>query len=40
MVKIAASFIIGVYIGTYFDCKPHLKKIEEYVKENFPRPRE
>ena len=36
LLKYGVSFFIGVYVGTYFDCKPHLKKIEEFVKENIP----
>ena len=25
---------MGVYVGTYFDCKPHLKQIEEFIRDN------
>lgn len=30
------SFGAGVYVGTYYDCKPSLNKIEEFFKNNFP----
>ena len=30
------SFGAGVYVGTYFDCKPTISKIEEFVKSNIP----
>ena len=36
-VKYSISFLVGVYVGTYFDCKPHLKKIEEFIRENMPQ---
>ena len=31
------SFSAGIYVGTYFDCKPTIDKISEFVKENMPK---
>ena len=39
LLKIGLGFLVGVYVGTYFDCKPHLKKIEKYIQENMPKKR-
>jgi hypothetical protein len=39
LIKLTMGFLIGVYVGTYFDCKPHLKKIEKIIHENFPKKR-
>lgn len=36
MIKYGLSFLLGVYVGTYFDCKPHLKQVEQFIKENLP----
>ena len=30
------GFISGIYVGTKYDCKPMLKRIEEMVKNNLP----
>jgi hypothetical protein len=37
VVKCGFSFLMGVYVGTYFDCKPHIKQIEEFIRDNIPR---
>ncbi len=36
IVQYGVSFCLGVYVGTYFDCKPHLKKIEQFIKDSMP----
>ena len=36
-VKCSISFLIGIYVGTYFDCKPHFIKIEKYIRDNMPQ---
>lgn len=36
MIKYGITFLIGVYFGTYFDCKPHLKKVENFIRDNMP----
>ena len=35
MLGLLCAFVLGVYVGTYYDCKPWLDK----VRESFPRPR-
>jgi len=30
------SFTIGIYVGTYFNCKPTIERISKFVKENLP----
>ena len=36
VLKYGVSFIVGIYVGTYFDCKPHIKQIEEFIRANIP----
>lgn len=40
MWKFIAGFGIGVYIGTYYECKPVIIRIKKFVKDNFPGPRD
>ena len=28
--------ITGLYIGTYYDCKPKLDYMKKYIKDQFP----
>jgi len=30
------GFGVGVYIGTYYDCKPYLDRINEWAKQQMP----
>lgn len=30
------GFGVGVYIGTYYDCKPCLDRINEWAKQQMP----
>ena len=36
MWKFLAGFSVGVYVGTYYDCKPYIIKIKKIAKDNFP----
>ena len=36
MWKFFLGLTSGIYIGTYYDCKPTIKKIEEFIKLNIP----
>lgn len=36
MLRILLGFVGGVYIGTYYDCKPAVEKVSEYLKNNLP----
>ena len=31
------GFIVGVYFGTHYNCKPVLDDISKYIKQNFPK---
>lgn len=39
MWRVIVGFGIGVYVGTYYDCKPSIKYIRKLVKDNCPNPR-
>lgn len=30
------GFTSGLYVGTYYDCKPILTKVQNFIKENSP----
>lgn len=36
MFRFVSGLMIGVYIGSNYECRPHLKKIEDWVKKNTP----
>jgi hypothetical protein len=36
MLEFIFGFISGIYIGTHYNCKPTLQKIEKYFKTYFP----
>lgn len=36
MWQFVAGFGFGVYIGTYYDCKPALEFLHKTMKENMP----
>ena len=36
MLEFIFGFISGIYIGTHYNCKPTLQKIEKYLKTYFP----
>lgn len=36
MWKFFLGLTSGIYIGTYYDCKPTINKIEEFIKLNIP----
>ena len=37
MWRFLLGFSTGIYVGTYFECKPVIEKIEQFVKDNFPK---
>jgi hypothetical protein len=37
MWKFAFGFGLGVYSGTYYDCKPYINNISKFIKDNFPK---
>jgi len=37
MWRLLLGFGSGVYVGTYYNCKPVIEKIAEYIKNNLPK---
>ena len=37
MLIFSCGFFIGIYIGTYYDCKPVLESCSKYIMKYFPR---
>ena len=35
-----SGFISGIYIGTYYDCKPIMESCVGYITKYFPKPKE
>ena len=33
------GFAAGIYVGTYYDCKPTILLVRQMVKDKFPRER-
>lgn len=31
------GFISGIYVGTYYDCKPMLENLTDYIRKNIPK---
>ena len=36
MYRFVLGFALGVYVGTHYDCKPALEKIERFLRDNTP----
>ena len=36
MWQFLVGFTSGLYVGTYYDCKPILIKVQNFIKENSP----
>ena len=39
MWQVVLGFSMGVYVGTYYDCKPCLDRINNWAKQHFPPPK-
>ena len=39
MWRFIAGFGVGIYVGTYYNCKPYIVKVKKIVRENFPEAR-
>lgn len=37
MLEFLLGFSCGIYIATYYNCKPIIEKISKYFKENLPK---
>ena len=40
MWQLLVGFTVGVYIGTYYDCKPQIYTINKWVHEYIPNSKE
>ena len=40
MFRVFIGFVSGVYVGTYYNCKPLIEKMRECFKNNFPEEKE
>jgi hypothetical protein len=36
MLQLILMFGVGIYFGTYYNCKPHIEKIIKTIKNNMP----
>ncbi len=39
MWQIITGFAVGIYVGTYYDCKPTMLLVQQIIKDKFPRER-
>ena len=39
MWQLLTGFAAGVYVGTYYDCKPTILLVQQMVKDKFPKER-
>ena len=37
MYRYLIGFSLGIWVGTYYDCKPIIKKVKEEVIKNLPK---
>lgn len=37
MWRFIVGFGLGVYTGTYYDCKPTVDSIKDFITKNFPK---
>ncbi len=40
MWRFIAGFSVGVYIGTYYECKPTIIRVKKFIIDNFPVPKD
>ena len=39
MLQFFGGIVVGVCIGTYYDCKPFIEKSAQFIKEHMPKER-
>tara|TARA_B110000008_G_scaffold279648_2_gene327710 strand:+ start:2576 stop:2752 length:177 start_codon:yes stop_codon:yes gene_type:complete len=39
MWQIVTGFAAGIYVGTYYDCKPTILLVRQMIKDKFPEER-
>lgn len=37
MYRFLLGFAAGVYVGTWYDCKPMLEKVTKFIEDNSPK---
>jgi hypothetical protein len=37
MYRFIAGFAVGVYVGTFYDCKPTIARIMDFLRDNAPK---
>jgi hypothetical protein len=40
MFQFISGLIVGIWIGTNYNCKPAIDNVSKYIKENMPKPKE
>ena len=40
MWQFVIGFSLGIYVGTYYNCKPQLNNIIKIIKKNLPDPKD
>jgi hypothetical protein len=40
MLQFITGFVVGVWVGTHYNCKPHIEQASKYIKDNMPKPKE
>ena len=39
MFRFVSGVIVGIYIGSHYECRPQIKKIKEWIKTQAPPPK-
>jgi hypothetical protein len=39
MFQFISGLIVGVWVGTHYNCKPTLDNITKYIQDNIPKPK-
>ena len=40
MFRLVIGFVGGVYVGTYYNCKPIIERVKDCIKKNIPKTKE
>ena len=40
MLQFISGVVVGVWVGTHYNCKPYIEHISKYIKENLPKPKD
>jgi hypothetical protein len=39
MIQFITGFVLGVWVGTHYNCKPIIDNATKYIQENIPKPK-